>query len=558
MTTLLIAYLGGVLTILSPCVLPVLPFVFARVDRPFRSHGLPLLLGMGIAFCATATLAAVGGGAAVAAHQFGREAALVLMAAFGLTLIMPAMAHWIARPLVSFGQRVTQAAGAGKAGAMVLGLGTGLLWAPCAGPILGLVLTAAALNGAGAGTTLLLAGFAAGACTALGAALVLGGRLLPLLTRTLIPGQRVRAVAGAAVLISTAAIALGVDAQVLSRLPVDTTFALERSLIQTITRQNGSSERAAPADAPDQGPLIALAGSSPWINSEPITAKDLRGKVVLVNFWTYSCINCLRTLPYLTAWQEKYRDAGLVVLGVHTPEFAFEKLTANVRRATVNLRVGYPVVLDNEFRIWRAFDNRAWPGFYFVDAHGRVRHHQFGENQYAEAERVLQRLLAESAAPSMSTGLVLPTGEGVQAPPGHFPAASQEAYLGRERSRGMVVDARRSLRLDEWSLDGEWRIDADHVVQSRPGARISYRFHARDLHLVIGPSADGTPVRFRVRIDGMPPGADKGSDVDAQGQGVVDVHRLYQLVRQRAGAKEALFEIEFLDTGAQAYAFTFG
>ncbi|WP_280155823.1 cytochrome c biogenesis protein DipZ [Piscinibacter sp. XHJ-5] len=584
MLTLLIAYLGGVLTILSPCVLPVLPFVFAGTDRPFRSHGLPLLAGMGIAFCAAATLAAVGGSSAIAVHQTGRSAALILMALFGIALMLPAVAERLARPLVALGQRLSHGQRGGIAAPFVLGVSTGLLWAPCAGPILGLVLTAAALNGAGPGTTLLLAAYAAGACTSLAAALLLGGRVLPVLKRFLRAGEWARRGAGAAVLASVGALALGVDAQLLSRLPVDVTPGIEQSLLEKLgagkphpqavqTYAPTAAEagfRRVVATTQDRGPLSALSGATEWINSPPLMPQDLRGKVVLVNFWTYSCINCLRTLPYLNAWAEKYKDAGLVVVGVHTPEFAFEKLPANVRRATANLRVGYPVVLDNDFAIWRAFGNRAWPAFYFVDAQGRVRHQQFGEDQYAQSERVLQQLLTEVAREPLAPGVVSPTGEGVQAAPGPRPALSGETYLGHERGSGFVsrdravlgrVQAYRgagSLRVDQWTLHGDWTIEPDRIVLARAQGRIAYRFHARDLHLVLGPEADGKPVRFRVLVDGKPPLNDHGSDVDAQGNGIVDAHRLYQLVRQPGGGKESLFEIEFLDAGAQAYAFTFG
>ena len=596
MFTLLIAYLGGVLTILSPCVLPVLPFVFARADRPFRSHGLPMLAGMGVAFCAAASLAGVGSGA-IAIHQAARDAALVLMALFGITLMFPAVADRLTRPLVALGHRLSRAPGveAGKRGGiaapLVLGLSTGLLWAPCAGPILGLVLTAAALNGAGLGTTLLLATYAAGACTSLAAALLLGGRLLPMLKRSLRAGQWIRRGAGAAVLASVGAVALGMDAQLLSRLPADVTSDLEQYLVEMIGAGRPHTQ-GVDADAPAGdggylrvsttsgepsaratqavGPLHALSRATGWINSPPLQPQDLRGKVVLVNFWTYSCINCLRTLPYLKAWAEKYKDAGLVVISVHTPEFAFEKLPANVRRATANLRVGYPVVQDNDFAIWRAFGNRAWPAFYFVDGQGRVRHHHFGEDQYEQSERVLRRLLADNARATLSPGLVSPAGEGVQAAPGTRPALSQETYLGNERASGFVSRDRAvigrvhayagagSLRVDQWTLRGDWSIEPDRVVLARAQGRIAYRFHARDLHLVLGPAADGKPVRFRVLVDGRSPVNDHGSDVDEQGNGTIDAHRLYQLVRQAAGAKEALFEIEFLDAGAQAYAFTFG
>lgn len=594
MFLLLIAYLGGVLTILSPCVLPVLPFVFARVDRPFRSHGLPMLVGIGIAFCAAASLAALGG-SAIALHQAGRQVALVVMASLGLALLLPALADRLTRPLVALGHRLSRVDGASGprgriAAPLVLGLSAGLLWAPCAGPILGIVLTGAALNGVGLDTTLLLAAYAAGACSSLAAVLLLGGRLLPTLRRSLHAGLWARRAAGAAVLASVGALALGLDAQWLSRLPSVATTAFEQSLLEAVgaggpppgsdagastgdgdfRRLSVSAARRPAAPAPrDDGPLGALSHGVEWINSPPLAPDDLRGKVVLVNFWTYSCINCLRTLPYLKAWAVKYRDAGLVVVGVHTPEFAFEKLPANVRRAVGNLGIRHPVALDNDYTIWRAFGNRAWPAFYFVDAQGKVRHRHLGEDAYAQSERVLQGLLAEASRAPLAHDLVSPVAEGVQAAPGARPAGSRETYLGRERASGYVRDAagtgqsganRRVLApgLDQWTLDGQWRSEADHVALERPHGRIAYRFHARDLHLVLGPAGDGKPIRFRVLVDGRPAAQDRGSDVDAQGHGTVDTHRLYQLVRQSAGTREALFEIEFFDPGVRAYAFTFG
>ncbi|SDI22930.1 cytochrome c biogenesis protein DipZ [Variovorax sp. OV700] len=604
MLILLVAYLGGVLTILSPCILPVLPFVFARADRPFRSHGLPMLLGMALAFAAVATLAAVGGGWIVTLNEYGRYAALAMLALFGATLLFPAVADRMSRPLVALGLRLSEPRGqAGAATASVfspllLGVGTGLLWAPCAGPILGLILTGAALNGASVGTSLLLLAYAAGACTSLAAALLFGGRLFAAMKRSLHTGEWVRRAAGAAVLVGVGAIALGLDTGLLARLSVGTTSQLEQALVEKIkkdtpqpsreslaepvalredtglVRVSEKEDRPAPVPARAlkvEGNFPSLAGATEWINTAPLTPAALRGKVVLVDFWTYSCINCLRTLPYVRAWAEKYRDAGLVVIGVHTPEFAFEKRSANVRKATKDLGIDFPVAMDNELAIWRGFDNRAWPAFYFIDAEGRIRHHQFGENRYDKAELVIQQLLAEAGQKTRIAGLVAPLGQGTQAAPGTEPALSGETYLGHERAHGfaspggIVRDhakvyqpASSLLRTNQWALAGDWTVEAERAVLNGAGGRIAYRFQARDLHLVLGPAANGKPVRFRVRVDGKPPLGDHGSDTDAQGYGVIDAQKLYQLVRQAAGAKERLFEIEFLDAGAQAYAFTFG
>ncbi|MET3376880.1 cytochrome c biogenesis protein CcdA/thiol-disulfide isomerase/thioredoxin [Variovorax boronicumulans] len=587
MLILFIAYLGGVLTILSPCILPVLPFVFARADRPFRLHGLPMLVGMALAFAVVATLAAVGGGWIVTLNEYGRYAAMALLALFGATLLFPRVAERLSRPLVALGLRMSDAPQASVFSPLWLGVGTGLLWAPCAGPILGLILTGAALNGASVGTSLLLLAYAAGACTSLAVALLSGGRLLSALKRTLPTGDGVRRLAGAAVLAGVGAIALGLDTGWLARLSLGTTSTLEQALVDTLRKDAPQAQRAdtgfvrvadtrsAPVPARDlrvEGRLPSLAGATEWINSVPLTPEALRGKVVLVDFWTYSCINCLRTLPYVRAWAEKYKDAGLVVLGVHAPEFAFEKNPANVRKAVKDLGIGFPVALDNDFSIWRGFDNQAWPAFYFVDAQGRIRHHQFGENRYDKAEQVIQQLLAEAGQAQVAAGLVAPQGQGTQAAPGAEPAQSGETYLGHARAHGFASPGgiardrakayepvASSLRTNQWSLGGDWTVEGERAVLNQAHGRIAYRFKARDLHLVLGPMADGKPVRFTVRVDGQPPLADHGADTDAQGHGVVDAQKLYQLVRQSAGGgRERLFEIEFLDAGAQAYAFTFG
>jgi cytochrome c biogenesis protein CcdA/thiol-disulfide isomerase/thioredoxin len=597
MFILIIAYVGGVLTILSPCILPVLPFVFARADRPFSSHGLPMLLGMAVAFAAIATLAAVGGGWVVALNEYGRHAAMAMLAVFGITLMFPSIADRLTRPLVALGTRLSEprpdgtTARASIGAPLLLGMATGLLWAPCAGPILGLILTGAALNGASMGTSLLLLSYAAGACTSLAAALLLGGRAFAAMKRSLHTGEWVRRAAGALVLVGVGAIALGLDTGVLSRLSIGTTSTLEQALVDRIglrpphspqadapstledpgmTLTAAAREPAPSRTLPIEGLLPSFTGATEWINSAPLTPEGLRGKVVLVDFWTYSCINCLRTLPYVRAWAEKYKDAGLVVVGVHAPEFAFEKRSSNVHRAVEDLGVGFPVAVDSDFAIWRAFDNQYWPAFYFVDAKGRIRHRQFGEHPYGESERIIQQLLVEAGGANIPSGLVSPTASGVQAAPDASPSPSQETYLGYERSRnfaspgGIASDRANiyqhpaSLRSDQWALAGDWTVERERAILNRTHGRIAYRFHARDLHLVLGPSADGKPVRFRVLLDGKAPLADHGSDVDAQGNGKIDAQRLYQLLRQTRSTKDHLFEIEFLDAGAQAYVFTFG
>jgi len=322
---------------------------------------------------------------------------------------------------------------------------------------------------------------------------------------------------------------------------------------------------------PTSQPLPSLDGATAWINSPPLDAKALRGKVVLVDFWTYSCINCLRTLPYVRAWSQKYGPYGLVVIGAHTPEFEFEHSIANVQRAVKDLGIGYPVAVDSRQTLWNAFGARAWPTFYFVDAEGRIRYRQLGEGRYDQAERMIQQLLREAGRDKVPEDLVAPQGAGTQAAPGLQASASDETYLGAARAEGFVATGgalragsavtyspAERLGLNQWTLAGTWRVDAQRIELTQAGGRIAFRFRARDLHLVLGPTRDGHPVRFKVRIDGKVPGVDRGSDIDADGTGRVDAQRLYQLVRQAADGRERLFEIEFLDAGARAYVFTFG
>ena len=424
MTLLVLAYLGGVLTIVSPCILPVLPFVFARADRPFLQSGLPMLVGMAITFAIVATLAAVAGGWVVEANQYGRLVAIALLAVFGLTLIFPKFADRVMEPLVGLGAKLSESAqrDAGAPGSQILpslllGVATGLLWAPCAGPVLGLILTGAALKGASVGTTLLLLAYAAGAATSLALALAVGGRIFAAMKRSLGVGEWIRRALGVAVLVAVAAIAFGFDTGFLTRVSLSGTASLEQSLIDRIRPPSeGASASTQSANTTNGGPAMtmkekpgdhqpnlgveggfpSLAGAEEWLNSPPLTPEGLKGKVVLIDFWTYSCINCLRAIPYVRAWAEKYKDHGLVVIGVHTPEFAFERKVANVRAAVSELKIQYPVAIDNEYKIWRAFDNQYWPAHYFIDAQGRLRYHHFGEGEYDQSERVIQRLLAEA------------------------------------------------------------------------------------------------------------------------------------------------------------------
>ncbi|PNG25277.1 cytochrome c biogenesis protein DipZ [Methylocella silvestris] len=465
MTLLIAAYLAGVLTILSPCILPVLPFVFARAGQPFLRSALPMLFGMAAAFTGLATLAAAGGGWAVATNQYARFAALALFVLFALTLLSEGLAEWINRPLVALGERLSSLRFAADRPAapyasVLLGVATGFLWAPCAGPVLGLILTGAALNGASIGTSFLLFAYACGAATSLALALFAGAKVGALLKHTLAAGAWLRRGLGVAVLAAVALIATGLDVELLSQIDFANTTSIEKRLLNRARAHDVFTPRAAPtadpaslgaggfghsswrstpalgAEAmltnvaflqpeapaadlgvtkaaahatsalPVEGALPGFAGAVEWLNSQPLTPQALRGKVVLVNFWTFNCINCLHALPHVRAWAQKYRDHGLVVIGVHTPELSFEKDPANVRKAVARLGIDYPVAVDTTYAIWKAFGNEYWPASYFADAQGRIRHHHFGEEDYENSERVIQQLLEEAGNRNVPGGLV--------------------------------------------------------------------------------------------------------------------------------------------------------
>jgi cytochrome c biogenesis protein CcdA/thiol-disulfide isomerase/thioredoxin len=647
-----LAYIGGVVTIASPCILPVLPFVFARADQPFLRRGLPMLLGMGVTFAVVATLAAVGGGWAVQANEYGRYIAIALLALFGVTLLFPELSDRLTRPLVALGGRLSESADRNEnAGSvwpsLLLGIATGLLWAPCAGPVLGLILTGAALQGANVQTTFLLLAYAAGAATSLALALLIGGRVFTAMKRSLGAGEWVRRGLGAGVLVAVVAIFFGLDTGFLTQISLANTASLEQSLVDRIhpasakvaaepsssvvmpegggammsanpsmmmsanapamamtgkqaaepsssvvtpegvgsmmsanaptMAMNGNPAammKAAEAPAskalPVEGSLPSLTGAVEWLNSPPLTPDELKGKVVLVDFWTYSCINCMRSIPYVRAWADKYKDQGLVVIGVHAPEFAFEKNIGNVKQAVAKLRIDYPVAVDNDYAIWRAFNNEYWPADYFIDAKGQIRHHFFGEGDYAESEKVIRQLLAEAGKGNLPVDMVSVSATGAEAASDAADVKSPETYIGFARSEnfaspgGAVGDTPHVYStgdlkpLNAWGLSGDWTIGGQSATLNKTDGAIAFRFHARDLHLVLGPSADGKPVRFRVTIDGAAPGESHGADVNADGEGMVTDHRLYQLVRQSGPIMDHTFSIQFLDPDVQAYAFTFG
>src|SRR5580658_6339990 len=447
MIVAVLAFLGGALTILSPCILPVLPFVFARTEQPFTRSTLPLLIGMAGTFAAISTLAAVGGAWAVNLNNYGRLVAMALLVVSALALLSRRFAAWATRPFVAFGARLASDTTGGVSGvipSLLLGVATGFLWAPCAGPILGLILTGAALRGPSVATSVLLLAYALGAASSLGVAAAASTRVIAAMKRSFAAGEWLRRFLGVAVLVAVAAIALGWDTGILTRLSVNSTNHFEQALLERIAPRdspggamamsgamsgtmsgsmsgamNGNammSASAPPAGAPPvEGELPPLSGAVAWLNSPPLTPQALRGKVVLIDFWTYSCINCLRALPYVKSWYARYASQGLVVIGVHAPEFAFEKNLDNVKRAVRDLGITYPVALDNDYAIWSGFNNQYWPAHYFIDAQGRIRGHHFGEGDYAGSEQLIRQLLMEAGAAQLAPVASAVQASGVEA-----------------------------------------------------------------------------------------------------------------------------------------------
>jgi thiol-disulfide isomerase/thioredoxin len=512
-----------------------------------------------------------------------------LLALFGIALVSSRVAQFGTQSLARLGNWLSNhvqltSRRTGVAGSFVLGIATGLLWAPCAGPILGLILTTAALKGASLQTTVLLLAFAGGAATSLGLALSVSAQVSTSMKRLLGVSDSIQKAVGIVVLCGVSIIAPGLDTGLLARASYASTAALEQSVIDHFSQSQESPETAdaikvgstaVPPGQPYRSPLPteghapALDGAAVWLNSPPLSMEQLRGKVVLIEFWTYSCINCIRTVPYVRAWAEKYKDQGLVVIGVHTPEFAFEKNPDNVRKAAAGFKIDYPVAIDNDYRIWRAFSNSYWPAHYLIDSDGQIRYHHFGEGSYRQTEQAIRDLLKEAGEQTAALDMVQPAATGVQAraDPGNI--GSPETYLGYGRATGFsssmpVAEDRRAtyslknLTLNQWGLSGNWTVGAEQSVLNSADGSVSIRFRARDLHLVMGPAINAGPIEFKVTMDGQIPGADHGSDTDANGNGTVQNTRLYHLVRQSADVKEHEFEIRFLKPGVAVYAFTFG
>jgi cytochrome c biogenesis protein CcdA/thiol-disulfide isomerase/thioredoxin len=400
----LIAFLGGLLTVLSPCILPVVPFLFAGIDRT-RSSILLTLGGMVLTFALVSSLAVVSSEWVIQANNTGRHVALVVMALFALSLISARISGWLASPFVLLGNRLDPKTRkmSGPLGSLMIGVATGLLWAPCAGPILGVILTGAMLQGANAQTSLLLVAYGLGSALSLGTLIFAGRGLVNRLKASIPVTGWLRRATGFAVLAAALTISTGADKTLLAGASSEGVSVLEKGVLQSVPKVVEylvSKAKAEPTLDNAQGPMPSLSGAVEWLNSPALTSELLRGKVVLVDFWTYDCINCQHTLPYVKDWAQKYEKDGLVVIGVHTPEYGFERIISNVRDQVKKLGITYPVAIDNNYAIWRNFDNQYWPAHYLIDAKGQVRFTHFGEGRYETQEKMIQQLLQEAKAPA--------------------------------------------------------------------------------------------------------------------------------------------------------------
>lgn len=402
---LLIAFLGGLLTVLSPCILPVVPFLFAGVSRS-RGSILLVLGGMALTFAVVSSLAVVSSQWVAHANIAGRQLALVILMLFALSLISARVGTWLAKPFVVLANRLNPPDTSGRLGSLMIGVATGLLWAPCAGPILGAILSSAMLQGANTQTSLLLLAYGVGSASALGVLIVAGRGLVTRLKPMLSVTSWLRRGTGVAALLAAALIATGADRTLYELASSERGNAVERSVLDNVPKVIDyvvSKASALTLTAQESNkPMPSLDGATEWLNSAPLTAEALRGKVVLVDFWTYDCINCQRSMPFVNQWAKKYAKDGLVVIGVHTPEYAYEKLIGNVRRAVKGLDISYPIAIDNDYAIWRAFNNQYWPAHYFIDAKGQVRFSHFGEGRYEDQEQVIRQLLEEARSASSS------------------------------------------------------------------------------------------------------------------------------------------------------------
>ncbi len=397
---LLIAFLGGILTVLSPCILPVVPFLFAGVERN-RSSILLTLAGMALTFALISSLAVVSSDWVVQANNTGRHVALIVMVLFALSLISARIGAWLARPFVRLGNRLAPNTRkmSGSLRSLMIGIATGLLWAPCAGPILGVILTGAMLQGANANTSLLLVAYGLGSALSLGTLIFAGCGLVNRLKPSIPVTGWLRRGAGVAVLAAAAVISTGADNSLLAGASSEGVNRVEQGLLETVPKVLDYFVSKARADTA-QGAMPSLDGAVQWLNSPALNNEALKGKVVLIDFWTYDCINCQHTVPYVKDWAQKYANDGLVVIGVHTPEYGYERIIDNVKDQVQKLGITYPVAIDNNYTIWRNFNNQYWPAHYLIDAKGQVRYSNFGEGRYDAQEQMIQQLLQEANAPA--------------------------------------------------------------------------------------------------------------------------------------------------------------
>ncbi len=568
MKLFLFSILAGILTVFSPCVLPVLPpLLGASGSGRAGSHPLKIILGLSASFTLFGVVFATFGTFLGLSNETLRKAALALLLFFGGSLIWPSLWERIGSQIARLGGGLSQAGGTSHQKwwrGIAIGASLGLIWAPCAGPILGIILTLAAIDPAFVRTTGLIGGYALGAAVPM-LAIAYGGRWAQ---QRLLAFRGWGAVARKTLGVLTIGVVLllyfNLDTLLLARLPGGLFLAnrLEKRLLPAAV----SPVQAADRPLPVLGPMPQFARVTAWINSPPLTRDALRGKVVLVDFWTYSCINCIRSLPYVVRWHEKYKDQGLVVVGVHTPEFAFEKDEGNVRAAVKRNGIAYPVAIDNDYGIWRAYDNLYWPAHYFIDAVGRIRYTHFGEGEYEEGEKVIQQLLME--AQLLKSPMKIDRTEN---PVDFTRIKSPETYIGYARSRNLAspekilpdriqnYSSAANLLFNQWDLAGPWRITEEYGRLEGPGGKIRFKFLAPKLNLVMqGPR--GKPAAARVFLDGQPVSSDnRGADVSGDGRATVGESLLYNLISlPDSDRSEHLFELRFDSPGVELYAFTFG
>jgi cytochrome c biogenesis protein CcdA/thiol-disulfide isomerase/thioredoxin len=576
----LLAVLAGVLTVLSPCILPILPALLsASVSQKNPHRPFWIVLGLATSFALFGTIFAVFKSFLGLTNGELRDAALAILLFFGLSLLMPRLWEHIGSTISTFIQRASWmsrlSAESGPAGTFLLGGALGLVWAPCAGPILGIILTLATVQASFLSTFLLMWAYALGAALPMLLIGYGGQKVVKRLQRFRGVGSVAPKVLGIVTLGAVAGLYFNLDTLLLSHLP--STLFLSNTVEQKLVAHAPSKASAhtvaettamnapVPSSLPVLGAMPKFADITGWINSPPLTRKELRGKVVLVDFWTYSCINCIRTLPYVRRWYEKYKDQGLVVVGVHTPEFAFEKKTANVEKAVKQFGIPYPVAIDSRYGTWNAYSNQFWPAHYLIDAQGRIREVHFGEGDYKKTEKAIQSLLAEAGTLNKKVAL-----SGPLALVNFMEIQSPETYLGYGRAERfaspetvepdstMNYSFPQSLGLNEWALLGTWRVEGEKAILKGPKGDVRFRFHAPKLNIVM--KGSGEKVKARVFLDGKPlPVGLYGSDVAPDGSVTVRNAKLYNLVSLPGDDTGShVFEIRFEAPGAAIYTFTFG